>query len=56
MADNKFSKVGTTQADSKLYAIECLKKLKYLDYEVITPQMREAAKIKYSDQVNENNN
>ena len=36
MADNKFSKAGTSNQDYKLYAIECLKKLKYLDYEIIT--------------------
>jgi len=36
MAENDFKTAGTTEGDYKLYAIEALKKLKYIDYELIT--------------------
>lgn len=36
MAENLFTKTGQTEGDYKLYAIEALKKLKYIDYELIT--------------------
>ena len=49
MAENPLSKSGTSEADYKLYAIEALKRLKFIDYELITEQQREAAKQKYSD-------
>ena len=54
MAENPFQRAGgSNEGDYKLYAIECLKNLKYLDYEVINSSMREAAKIKYGDEVND---
>ena len=54
MADNPFQRTGTgSEGDYKLYAIECLKTLKYLDYELINASMREAAKVKYGDEVND---
>lgn len=53
MAENPFNRSGTTESDYKLYAIEALQKLKYIDYEVITSQQREAAKTKYSDELQE---
>ena len=36
MAENPIEKTGQAEADYKLYAIEALKKLKYIDYELIT--------------------
>jgi hypothetical protein len=51
MAENDFTKAGAAEADYKLYAIEALQKLKYIDYELITCQQREAAKTKYSDEL-----
>jgi len=36
MAENPINRSGTTESDYKLYAIEALKNLKYVDYEVIT--------------------
>lgn len=36
MADNKFKATGSNENDYKLYAIEALPKLKYIDYELIT--------------------
>ena len=56
MAENKFTNSGQTEGDYKLYAIEALKKLKYIDYELITDQQREAAKQKYSDELQEKDN
>ena len=44
---NKFLKGGQPDPDVKLYAIESLKNLKYLDYEVITEEMRTQAKQKF---------
>jgi hypothetical protein len=38
MAENPLGKSGQGEADYKLYAIEALKKLKYIDYELITEQ------------------
>lgn len=51
MAENPINRSGTTESDYKLYAIEALKNLKYVDYEVITEHQREAAKTKYSDEL-----
>ena len=51
MAENPLSRSGQAEADYKLYAIEALKKLKYIDYELITDQQKEAAKQKYSDEL-----
>ena len=57
LAENPFSRAGGgTEGDYKLYAIECLKNLKYLDYELINAQMKENAKIKYGDEVNDKDN
>jgi len=55
MAENNFRKPGQSDQDYKLRAIEYLKKLKYLDYEVITQEQREAAKAKYTDEVQDQN-
>ena len=51
MAENPLNRSGQAEADYKLYAIEALKNLKYIDYELITDQQREAAKQKYSDEL-----
>jgi len=52
IADNPFQKTGgSTDGDYKLYAINYLKGLKYLDYELIKSQMREQAKQKHTDEV-----
>jgi Leucine-rich repeat (LRR) protein len=54
MAENPFVKQGGGPGgaeDYRLYAIEMLKKLKYLDYELINAQQREAAKQKHNDEV-----
>jgi Leucine-rich repeat (LRR) protein len=56
MAENRFTNSGQTEGDYKLYAIEALKKLKYIDYELISEQQREAAKQKYSDELQEKDN
>ena len=56
MAENPINKSGSAEADYKLYAIEALKKLKYIDYELITEQQKEAAKSKYSDELTEKDN
>jgi hypothetical protein len=54
MCENPFFRTGTgNDGDYKLYAIESLKQLKYLDYELITGSMREQAHAKYSDEVND---
>lgn len=45
MADNPFQKSGgTNDGDLKLYAIESMKNLKYIDYQLISSAMRELAK------------
>ena len=56
MADNPFSRQAPNNQLSKLYAVESLKGLKYLDYELISDTLRKDAKDKYNDEVNENNN
>jgi len=53
MADNPFVYQGTGEQDYKLYCIEMLRCLKYLDYEVIDEQMRTRAHGKYGEQVAE---
>ena len=40
----------------KLYAIEALKNLKYIDYELISEELRNAAKTKFSDELQEKDN
>jgi len=56
MAENPFMKAGGGPAtpedykNFKYYAIEMLKKLKYLDYELINAQQRDLAKQKYNDE------
>ena len=49
MADNPFSTTSQNEADYKLYTIEMLDGLKYLDYELIDDQMRKAAEMKYGE-------
>jgi hypothetical protein len=54
MAENPFQKPGGGPGgtdDYRYYAIEMLKKLKYLDYELINAQQRETAKAKHNDEV-----
>jgi len=52
MQDNPFQKTGGSGADEyKFFAIESLKKLKYLDYAIISPEERDQAKQKHSDDV-----
>lgn len=41
---------GSGEGDYKLYAIQFIKGLKYLDYEVITEHMKEQAKQKHTDE------
>ena len=41
---------GSGDSDYKLYAIQFIKGLKYLDYEVITEHMKEQAKQKHTDE------
>lgn len=53
MADNPFSFTGQNEADYKLYTIEILKGLKYLDYELIDDASRALAEQKYGEQNNE---
>lgn len=36
MSENPINRTGTTESDYKLYAVEALSKLKYIDYELIT--------------------
>ena len=51
MAENPFIKVGGSgDQDYKLFTINALQNLKYLDYELINAQQREAAKQKYNDE------
>jgi len=51
MAENPFKKSGhpEKELDTKLYAIMSLENLKYIDYEVITQELRDQAKAKFSD-------
>ena len=56
MADNPFSFTGQNEADYKLFTIEMLKGLKYLDYELIDDQMRKAAELKYGEANNDAEN
>jgi hypothetical protein len=50
MAENPFVKVGgQNPEDYKLLAIEWLKGLKYIDYELITDEDRTNAKTKFSE-------
>lgn len=53
MSENPINRGALTEGDYKLFAIEALKKLKYIDYELITEHQREAAKTKYSDELQE---
>jgi hypothetical protein len=53
MADNPFSYTGQNDVDYKLYTIEMLKGLKYLDYELIDIDTRKQAEMKYGEQNNE---
>ena len=53
MADNPFQFTGGNETDYKLYTIEMLKGLKYLDYELIDEASRKAAELKYGEQNNE---
>lgn len=53
MADNPFSYTGQNDADYKLYTVEMLKGLKYLDYGLIDNDTRRAAELKYGEQNNE---
>ena len=53
MAENPFQKQGGGPGgaeDYRLYAVEMLKGLKYLDYQLIDQQMRDQAKQKHSDE------
>jgi hypothetical protein len=43
LADNPFVINGQSDQDYKLYTIEVLKSLKYLDYELISEEMRSQA-------------
>ena len=56
MADNPFSFTGQNEADYKLFTIEMLKGLKYLDFELIDDQMRKAAELKYGEANNDAEN
>ena len=50
MAENPFrGPNGIGNMDYKLYAVEMLKGLKYLDYQLISVSEREHAKQKYTD-------
>jgi hypothetical protein len=49
MADNPFSYIGQNDVDYKLYTIEMLKGLKYLDYELIDIDTRKQAEMKYGE-------
>jgi hypothetical protein len=52
IAGNPFHRIGASGADDyKLYAIEMLKKLKYLDYQLISIDQRNDAKAKHNDDV-----
>lgn len=55
MAENKFQKVQgqASEDDYKMYAIQFIPTLKYIDYELINDAQREAAKIKYADEPTE---
>jgi len=53
MADNPYSYQGQNDADYKLYTVQVLKNLKYLDYELIDENMRKKAFDKYNDTLNE---
>jgi Leucine-rich repeat (LRR) protein len=52
MADNPFEKAGGQKSgdEYRLYAIEMLKGLKYLDYELITDEDKKEAKNKHHDE------
>ena len=49
ISDNPFSKYNETEY--KQYAIAYLKDLKYLDYELIDEELRDKAKEKYKDDI-----
>ena len=49
IAENPFSKYNETEY--KQYAIAYLKDLKYLDYELIEDELREKAREKYKDEI-----
>ena len=53
MADNPYSYQGQNDADYKLYTVQVLKNLKYLDYELIDQNMKQRAFEKYNDTLNE---
>ena len=54
MAENPFQRSGgASDGDQKLYAIESMKNLKYLDYQLISSTMRELAKQKFNDDIND---
>lgn len=53
MADNPFEYQGQNETDYKLFTIEMLKGLKYLDYELIDEANRRAAELKYGEANNE---
>jgi hypothetical protein len=52
MNENAFSKYGN-ETEYRQYAIACLRDLKYLDYELIEEDVRNAARDKYKDDINE---
>ena len=55
MAENPFVKTsGQNPDDYKLLAIEWIKGLKYLDYELIEEDTREKANEKHKEDINEN--
>ena len=49
ISDNPFSKYN--EVEYKQYAIAYLKDLKYLDYELIDEEVREKAREKYKDEI-----
>ncbi len=51
MADNPFYK--SKEAEFKVYALAFLRKLKYLDYELIVEEDRGAAMEKHREEFNE---
>ena len=53
LAENPFNIVGQNDQDYKLYTIEVLKDLKYLDYELINENQRNQASAKYGETLNE---
>ena len=56
MAGNPFQFTGQNDQDYKLYTIEVLKNLKYLDYELIDEQMRALATQKHGEALNDMEN